>query len=152
MIRQIIPPKGIRRKNIEGVELLDFSVEEVPFEPEEPDDVDPISEEENESEVDDPPELEIDQSENVSDNRNRLSSLAGVSNDIDINKDARFLEAIENVLADNETSMMLKPFVTKIKMAFVDGRRSVKRRICNMQNNEDSIYDEERNFLDVFDE
>ena len=37
-----------------------------------------------------------------------------------------FLEAIENVLADNETSMMLKPFVTKIKMAFVDGRRSNK--------------------------
>ena len=67
MIRQIIPPKGIRRKNIEGVELLDFSVEEVSFELEEPDDVDPISEEENESEVDDPPELEIDQSENVSD-------------------------------------------------------------------------------------
>ena len=63
-----------------------------------------------------------------------------------------FLEAIENVLADNETSMMLKPFVTKIKMALFDGRRSVKRRICNMQNNEDSIYDEERNFLDVFDE
>ena len=125
MIRQIIPPKGIRRKNIEGVELLDFSVEEVSFELEEPDDVDPISEE-NESEVDDPPELEIDQSENVSDNRNRLSSLVGVSNDIDINKDARFLEAIENVLVDNETSMMLKPFVTKIKMAFVDGRRSVK--------------------------
>ena len=30
------------------------------------------------------------------------------------------MEAIENVLADNETSMMLKPFVTKIKMAFVD--------------------------------
>ena len=62
-----------------------------------------------------------------------------------------FLEAIENVLADNETSMILKPFVTKIKMAFVDGRRSVKR-ICNMQNNEDSIYVEERNFLDVFDQ
>ena len=41
-------------------------------------------------EVDDPPESEIDQSENVSDNRNRLSSLVGVSNDIDINKDARF--------------------------------------------------------------
>ena len=61
------------------------------------------------------------------------------------------MEAIENVLADNETSMMLKPFVTKIKMVFVDGR-SVKRRIFNMQNNEDSIYDEERNFLDVFDE
>ena len=61
------------------------------------------------------------------------------------------MEAIENVLADNETSVMLKPFVTKIKMAFVDGRRSVKR-ICNMQNNEVSIYDEKRNFLDVFDE
>ena len=131
LIRKIIPPKGIRRKNIERVELLDFSVEEVSFEPEEPDDVDPISEEENESEVDDPPELEIDQSENVSDNRNRLSSLVGVSNDIDINKDARFLEVIENVLADNETSMMLKPFGTKIKMAFVDERRSVKRRICD---------------------
>ena len=47
---------------------------------------------------------------------------------------------------------MLKPFVTKIKMAFVDRRRSLKRRICNMQNSEDSIYDEDRNFLYVFDE
>ena len=47
---------------------------------------------------------------------------------------------------------ILKPFVTKIKMAFVDRRRSLKRRICNMQNNEGSIYDEDRNFLDVFDE
>ena len=45
LIRPIIPPKGMRRKNIEGVKLLDFSVEEVSFEPEEPDDVDPISEE-----------------------------------------------------------------------------------------------------------
>ena len=62
------------------------------------------------------------------------------------------MEAIENVLADNKTSMMLKPFVTEIKIAFVDGRRFVKRRICNMQNNDDSIYDEERNVLDVFDE
>ena len=33
LIRQIIPRKGIQRKNIEGVELLDFSVEEVSFEP-----------------------------------------------------------------------------------------------------------------------
>ena len=125
-------------------------------EPTELDD-DDVSEEENESDVDDSPELEADkQSEdNISDNRNRLSSLVGISNDANINQDARFLEAIENVLAENETSIMLKPFVTKIKMAFVEGRRSVKKRITtssnNTQNVEDNICDdEERNFLDVF--
>ena len=50
VIKKIIPPKGIRRKNIKGAELLDFFVDEVSYELTESDD--PNSEEENDSDVD----------------------------------------------------------------------------------------------------
>ena len=51
VIKSIIPPKGIRRKNVEGTEMLDFSIQDatISIEQDEPEG----SEAEEESDVDD---------------------------------------------------------------------------------------------------
>ena len=62
-------------------------------------------------------------------NQSQITSLVGISNDDNINKDARFLDAIKKALEDYETSTVFKPHTTKMKLAFVDARRSLKRTI-----------------------
>ena len=51
IIKSIIPPKGIKRKNVEGTELLDFSIEDATTSIEQ--DESESSEAEEESDVDD---------------------------------------------------------------------------------------------------
>ena len=50
MIKNIIPPNGILRKNVEGAELLDFGLDDAVIEPAE---FEKDSEEENNTNVDD---------------------------------------------------------------------------------------------------
>ena len=168
LIKKIIPPKGIKRKNIEGAELLDFSVEEVVIQREELD----VSEEENETDVDEAELSEANPSEveAVADippentglgNRNRATSLVDICKDEDINKDARFLDAIQKVFDENETSLLFKPNAIKMKLASVDARKGVKKRIKHSNSTtsdasdtrvgDDIISDEERNIFDTFD-
>ena len=139
VFKSIMPPKGIRRKNVEGTELLDFSIEDATtsIEQDEPQ----VSEAEEESDADDDqPEETSTQEEkaapevqaaetSVAINRSQITSLVGISNDDNINKDARFLDAIKKAFDEYETSTVLKPHTTKMKLAFVDARRSLKRRI-----------------------
>ena len=138
VINSIIPPKGIRRKNVEGTELLDFSIEDATtsIEQDEPE----VSEAEEESDVDDDqpeetstqeekaaPEVQATET-SVAVNRSQITSLVGISNDDNINKDTRFLDARKKAFAEYETSTVFKPHTTKMKLAFVDARRSLKRR------------------------
>ena len=99
-----------------------------------------VSEEENETDVDEtelseanPSEVEAVAdipSENTSLwNRNRATSLVDICTDEDINKDARFLDTIQKVFDGNETSLLFKPNAIKMKLAFVDARKGVKKRI-----------------------
>ena len=138
VFKSIMPPKGIRRKNVEGTELLDFSVEDVTTSVEQ--DEPGVSEAEEESDVNDDqpeetstqekaaPEVQVAE-KSVAVNRSQITSLVGISNDDNINKYAQFLDAIKKAFDEYETSAVFKPHTTKTKLAFVDARRSLKRRI-----------------------
>ena len=90
VIKSIIPPKGIRRKNVEGTELLDFSIEDATtsIEQDEPE----VSEAEEESDFDDDqPERTSTQEEkaapevqaaeiSVAVSRSQITSLVGMEN------------------------------------------------------------------------
>ena len=111
--KSIIAPKGIRRKNVEGTELLDFSKEDAAtsIKQNEPE----VSEAEEESDFDDDEAEETSTQEEkaapevqaaetgVAVNRSQMTSLVGISNDDNINKDARFLDAIKKAFDEYET-------------------------------------------------
>ena len=46
-----------------------------------------------------------------------------------INKDAKFLDALEDVFESNEISDIFKPHIKKIKSAFYEAQKSVKKCI-----------------------
>ena len=56
-----------------------------------------------------------------------ISSLQNTCNDPEVNKDAKFLDVLQKVFEDNETSLMFKPHLTKVKSAFYETRRSMKK-------------------------
>ena len=58
-----------------------------------------------------------------------MVSLVGISGDDDDNKDARFLDAIGQVLREHETSLRLTPFLNQIKVTHGNARRNLKKRI-----------------------
>ena len=63
-----------------------------------------------------------------------ISSLQNVYNDSEVNKDAKFLDNLQKVFEDNETSLMFKPHLNKVKSVFHEARRIVKKRIIIQTN------------------
>ena len=140
VIKTLIPPKGIRRNNIEGMELLDYMEGDAIFE-------DPASEAESENseqfssddEVDSETEMEAENTiEQVIPTATQvpavpavptIKSLQNICSDPDVNKDAKFLDDLQKLFQDSETSLMFKPHLSKIKAGFFEGRRSLKKRI-----------------------
>ena len=121
MIKNIILPKGIRRKNIEGAELLDFALDGAVIEPAE---FEEDSEEENDSNVDDDEPSEADpqhllaaddipMEESASANGGRIATLVDICNDENIKKDARLLDGIQKAFNNNESSVLFKPHAKK---------------------------------------
>ena len=169
VIKSIIPPKGTRRKNVEGTELLDISIEDVTTSTEQ--DEPEVSEAEEESDVDDDqPEETSTQEEkaapevqaaetSVAVNRSQITSLVDIRNDDNINKDARFLDAVKKAFDEYETSTVFKTHTTKMKLAFVDARRSLKRIIKKTESDvveeskrgeaDSQESDEEKNLFDT---
>ena len=137
VIKNIIPPKEIWRKNIEGAELLDFALDNAVIQPAE---FEEDLEEKNDSTVhdDEPSEADPQQvpaedytpmEESASVNGSRIASLIDICSDENINKDARLLDTIQKAFNDNESSVLFKPHAKKMKAAFIEARRSVKKRI-----------------------
>ena len=133
VIKNIILPKGMRGKNIEGTDLLDFAVIE-------PAEFEKDSEEENDSKVDDdepseanpqqvPAADDIPMEDSASTNESRIASLVDICSDENINRNARLLDAIQKTFNDNESSVLFKLHTNKMKAAFIEARRSVKKRI-----------------------
>ena len=58
-----------------------------------------------------------------------IKSLQNICNDPDVNKDAKFLDDLQKVFKENETSLLFKPHLNKMTAAFNEGRRSLKKRI-----------------------
>ena len=133
VIKNIILPKGMRGKNIEGTDLLDFAVIE-------PAEFEKDSAEENDSKVDDdepseanpqqvPAADDIPMEDSASTNESRIASLVDICRDENINRNARLLDAIQKTFNDNESSVLFKLHTNKMKAAFIEARRSVKKRI-----------------------
>ena len=82
----------------------------------------------------------------------KIASLVDIcNNDESINKDARLLDAIQKAFDENESSVLFKPHVKRMKTAFIEARRSVKKRISQAKSDatmEGS--DDERNAFDLF--
>ena len=142
--KRLIPPKGIRRKNIEGSKQLDYMEGEPTI-----DDLEPAEQSDNDEQFSS--DEESDQ-ENVDQDQDKLptnhqchpnSALShlfqNICNDPEVNKDVKFLDNLRKVFEGNETSIMFKPHLNKVKSAFYEARRSVKKRILTeltLTNNE----------------
>ena len=141
IVKQLIPPKGIKR-NFEGFELLKYmdslgddndenkSDEEIYQSGDDDDDDDDENEsndDESESAVNDE---EIAQSLKNTSRSAKIKSLVNISSDPIINKEAGFLEQIQALLLENDTSDVFKPHLKKMLAAFFDARKSVKKRIA----------------------
>ena len=63
-----------------------------------------------------------------------IKSLQNICNDLDVNKDAKFLDDLQKVFKENETSLMFKPHLNKMKPAFNKRRHSLKKRILTQIN------------------
>ena len=64
-----------------------------------------------------------------------IPSLFNICSDPSINQDAKFLDALHDVFEQNETSTVFKTHIKKMKAAFYEARRSVKKRITDVSNN-----------------
>ena len=68
-----------------------------------------------------------------------ISSLQNTCDDPEVNKNAKFLDNLQKVFQDNETSLMFKSHLNKAKSAFYKARHSVKKIILTelkLTNNE----------------
>ena len=152
VIKQLIPPKGIRR-NLEGTELLDY-VEDDPYllfeENDENINEENESDGEENSEVKSQPEIaptvEI---AGTATSSNTIPSLTNVTDDPLINKDVKSLDVLQNVFEANETSVIFKPHLKKMKAAFYEARRSVKKRIKEAHSNTIIDQEDEGSIFDV---
>ena len=54
------------------------------------------------------------------------SSLQSTFNDPKVNMDAKFLDNLQKVFEDNETSLMFKPHLNKVKSVFCEARHNMK--------------------------
>ena len=59
----------------------------------------------------------------------KIKSLVDISLNFLNNKDARFLEQIQSLLLENDTSDVFKPHIKTMLAAFFDARKSVKKGI-----------------------
>eukprot|EP00795_Rhopilema_esculentum_P002492 gene2492-18155_t len=118
VIKNLIPPKGIHR-DFKGSELLDY-VENNPHLLEDDENETNKTLDEGGSESDD--DVETQRS-------SKILSLTNITEDPLINKDAKFLDALQLVLEENYPSVIFKPHLKKLKSAFYEARRNTKKRV-----------------------
>ena len=92
----------------------------------------------------------------VNEKSSGIASLQNVSTDPEINKDASFLDAIQKVFEENDTSILFKPHLNKMKLTFYEARRSVKKRIITSNANQtpetnvaDIMREDDNNIFDI---
>ncbi len=67
-----------------------------------------------------------------------IKSLQNICSDSDVNKDAKFLDDLQKLFENNETSLLFKPHLRKIKAGFYEGRHSLKKRILTKTRQDDN--------------
>ena len=155
VVKQLIPPKGIKRNFEEGSEFLEY--------------MDNLDNDEDQSNGSDKSDEEIyksddDESEFANEEMNecaneeiaqgskniprstKIKSLVDISSDPLVNKDARFLEQIQSLLLENDTSDVFKSNIKKMLAAHFDARKSVKKRISDKTGKDIVMEDNENIF------
>ena len=139
LMKKITPPKGIKRKNHEGTELLDCEGEELEL-------IEQTLELESIDENKDDPEAEIDlttvastsnsekDSKVKSISASKFQPLSEVTNNSNIKKDAEFIESLHDILENPNTSPLLGPYVSALRVVHDNARKSIKKRIHNLKN------------------
>ena len=145
VVKKLIPPKGIKRKNQEGYELLDFicpdDAQEDDYQNlfdnlfksqinvEEESDGESSGSDDSSDEVlqDEGTATEPDESE-IAASSSRVVSLSNLCDDSDVNKDALFLDSMAKVF-EMDTSEIFFSRVRKFQSVFDEACRSVKKRI-----------------------
>ena len=137
VIRNLIPPKGVKRKaNVEGSELLDCEGEEISLEEFQQEcDEDEVTENdlaavEDNSEVVDATTVQSnnDQSNSTSIPKHHVS-FSNLTNDPDIKRDSEFLDKMHQIMTNGNTSKLFIPYLSQFRATYQKARRSVKKQI-----------------------
>ena len=134
LVKNLVPPKGIRRKNVGGSELLEYMDDksEGGYGEETVSSSEDDSDNEEEAIVTastlpaGPVAVNLP---DTSQSSTPFFPLPGLCTDAAIDEDAQFLDALGNLFESHETSRLFLPHLTKLRSVYDDARRSVKRRI-----------------------
>ena len=74
-----------------------------------------------------------------------------ICSDPSINQDTKFLDALHDVFEQNETSTVFKTHIKKMKAAFYEAQRSVKKRITDVGNNTVVEQEDKANIFEIVD-
>ena len=132
VIRNLLPPKGIRRKvNVEGSKFLDFEGEDISLDEFQQEcDEDEVTEndlaavEDNSDVVD----ATIVQSNSTSIPKHHVS-FPNLTNDPDIKRDSEFLDKMQQIMTTGNTLTLFIPYLSQFRATYQKARRSVKKRI-----------------------
>ena len=132
VIRNLLPPKGIRRKvNVEGSKFLDFEGEDISLDEFQQEcDEDEVTEndlaavEDNSDVVD----ATIVQSNSTSIPKHHVS-FPNFTNDPDIKRDSEFLDKMQQIMTNGNTLTLFIPYLSQFRATYQKARRSVKKRI-----------------------
>ena len=78
----------------------------------------------------------------------KIKSLFDIISDSLINKDARFLEQIQSLLLENDTSDVFKPHIKKMLADFFDARKSIKKSISE-KTDKNIVMEDDEKYLNV---
>ena len=133
VVRKLIPPKGIKRKEFTRTEVFtDFT---------DPEEVDVVSGGE-ESEMSDT-DATLHENVNETDTVNQIPfctvvlqgaiSLQNIADDPDINKNAKLLDDLSIIIGDADVSTVFMPHMQNFDEALADACKSIRKRIGNTQ-------------------
>ena len=143
VVKKLIPPKGIKHKNQEGYELLDFVCPDDAQEDDYQNLFDNLFksqinfEEESDGESSDGSSDEVPQDERtaaqpdeseIAASSSRVVPLSNLCDDPDVNKDTLFLDSMAKVF-EMDTSEIFLSHVRKFQSVYDEARTSVKKRI-----------------------
>ena len=78
----------------------------------------------------------------------KIKSLVDISLNFLNNKDARFLEQIQSLLLENDTSDVFKPHIKKMLADFFDARKSIKKSISE-KTDKNIVMEDDEKYLNV---
>ena len=124
VIRNLIPPKGVKRKvNVEGSELIGCEGEEISLE-EFQQECDKVEVTENDLAADNSEVVDATTVQSNNDKSNSTSvpkhhvSFSNLTYDPDIKRDAEFLDKMEQIMTNSNTSKLFIPYLSQFRATY----------------------------------